>query len=116
MPDFQQIKNHLGKRLKNLRLERDLTIEVLTGLIDMDFSNYVHLESAKKSNPTLETLCKLAEFYDVPVNYFFQDFKLTKELSSQRRSIEKKLLTVFRNLKSDSQRYCLQFLSGIRSK
>ncbi|MDR1114236.1 MAG: helix-turn-helix domain-containing protein [Candidatus Margulisbacteria bacterium] len=116
MSNFQQIKNQLGKQLKNLRLERNLTIEVLTGLVDMDFSNYVHLETAKKSNPTLETLCKLAEFYDVPVNCFFQDLKFTKELPSQRRSIEKKLLAVFRNLKSDSQKYCLQFLSGIRSK
>jgi transcriptional regulator with XRE-family HTH domain len=79
MDNVKQLQTHIGKRLKELRRKKGLTMEVLTGLLDMDFSNYVYLEKGGKGAPRLDTLLKITEFYNVPLTYLFQDYKAAEK-------------------------------------
>ena len=108
MSDFQQLKVHIGKQLRKLRLKRGLTINVLTGLVDMDPSNYLRLENAKNSNPSLDTLCKLAKFHGVSVNYFLQEY--AKDVPLKKTFSEEQVLKVLRKMPTDVRLSCLQFL------
>lgn len=57
----------LGKRICNLRKERDYTQEYVAKQIGMSRQKYARLESGM-GNITLDTLVKLAELFDVEVN------------------------------------------------
>ena len=111
---LEQLKTHIGRRLKELRLKKGLSMEVLAGLVDIDLPNYLYLEKGSKGAPKLETLCKLALFYEVPVNYLFQDYKFTAGHQTRSNPLENKLLTGFRRLKPPSQRLCVQFLNSLK--
>lgn len=111
--DLGQLKNHIGKKLKDLRTKKGLSMEVLAGLVGIDLPNYLYLEKGTKGAPKLETLCKLALFYEVPINYFFQDYKLTAARKIKNNPLENKLLTAFRRLKPISQRSCVQFINSL---
>jgi transcriptional regulator with XRE-family HTH domain len=114
--DIQWLKAHIGRRLKDLRLQKGLSMEVLTGLIGIDLPNYLYLEKGLKGAPKLETLCKLAEFYGISINYFFQDYRPAGRVQVKTNSIEKKMLAVFRKLGAHNQRLCVQFLNGVRQE
>jgi transcriptional regulator with XRE-family HTH domain len=116
MGDLQQLRTHISNRLKDLRRKRGLTIEVLTGLADIDFSGYVYLEKGTKNAPRLEVLCKLARFYGVPLEYFFQDYKLSEEKLTKPSLLEKQMLAIFRKMKQENQFLCLRFFSNFRDK
>ncbi|GBR73301.1 hypothetical protein NO1_0703 [Candidatus Termititenax aidoneus] len=56
-------------------------------------------------------LCKLADFYGVPVDYFFQDYPLVNRRPlSQRNIAERKLLSGFRKLNSDKKNLAVRVL------
>jgi transcriptional regulator with XRE-family HTH domain len=50
----------LGKNLKKLRKQKELTQERLAELANLDPKTIVDIEGEKRANPTLETLNKLA--------------------------------------------------------
>jgi transcriptional regulator with XRE-family HTH domain len=114
--NIQWLKTHIGKRLKNLRRQKGLSMEVLTGLIGIDLPNYLYLEKGLKGAPKLETLCKLAEFYGISINYFFQDYKLSGAARLKTNAVEKKMLAVFRQMGASNQHLCIQFLNGVRQE
>ncbi|MDR1997951.1 MAG: helix-turn-helix domain-containing protein [Candidatus Margulisbacteria bacterium] len=113
MHDIEQIKIHIGKRLKALRTKRGLTIEVLTGLLDIALPNYLYLEKGARGAPKLETLCKLADFYAVPLDYFFKDYAPEDPPPAQKNILEKKLLNEFRRLKPGKQFLSIQVVRGL---
>ena len=91
-------------------------MEVLAGLVDIDLPNYLYLEKGAKGAPKLETLCKLAMFYEVPINYFFQDHKFAHTHKTKNNPLENKLLNAFRRLKPLSQHFCVQFINSLKQK
>ena len=116
MPNVKQLQIHLGKRLKELRRSKGLTIEVLTGLLDMDFSNYVYLEKGGKGAPRLDTLLKVIDFYNIPVDYLFKDYNLSKEKPLKTTALEQKLLKTFRKMKPKDKLLGLHILTNINTK
>lgn len=72
----------LSQRLKELRLQRDLTQEELALRLPINRGTYAHYELGKRQ-PDLETLIRIAQFYDVSTDYLLG---LT-DLSSSVRSI-----------------------------
>ena len=56
------------ENLKKLRKQRDLTQEELAKLLNISRTTYVGYER-KTSEPNLEFLFKLADFYDVSLDY-----------------------------------------------
>ncbi|MCR4726390.1 MAG: helix-turn-helix domain-containing protein [Clostridia bacterium] len=60
----------IGKKLKELRLQNDLTQEKLAALLCISRVNYTRYETGKV-RPDYETLLKIADFYDISLDDFF---------------------------------------------
>ena len=57
-----------GERLKGLRKERNMTIEDLSTALGFPRSTYAGYETEKRK-PSIETIIRLAEFYNVSTDY-----------------------------------------------
>lgn len=55
----------IGEVLKNLRKERRMSQEVLSGLAGLDRTHYSKIERGLRS-PTIETLFRIAQALEVP--------------------------------------------------
>ena len=111
MNDIKQLKEHIGQRLKDLRIKKGLTLENVSLELDISFSSYLYIEKGTRHTPRLEMLCKLADFYNVPVNYFFQDYLPASQRSlTQKNILEKKLLLGFRKLDTEKKNLAVRML------
>ena len=63
---MKQLKFHLAQ----LRKERNMTGKVLSNAAKVSFRTVEHIESGK-SNPSIKTLCKLADALEVAVTDLF---------------------------------------------
>lgn len=57
-----------AQRLKQLRIEKNLLQKDLAHMLDISTSAYGFYEQGKRQ-PDLDTLCKLANFFDVTIDY-----------------------------------------------
>jgi len=57
-----------AKRLKELRIKKELPLRTVADALDIDHVT-LHNYEENKTQPRLELLLKIAEYYDVPVNY-----------------------------------------------
>lgn len=62
------MRKHFGDRLKELRIERQLTQEQLAKIFNTGKASISHYESNKRM-PDANTIEKFAEFFDVSVDY-----------------------------------------------
>jgi XRE family transcriptional regulator, regulator of sulfur utilization len=60
----------LGKELRELRIERDLTLDVVAKITGINKQALAMLEKGEKKSA--ELLFKIAKVYEVPVDYFFK--------------------------------------------
>ncbi|MDR1452573.1 MAG: helix-turn-helix domain-containing protein [Candidatus Margulisbacteria bacterium] len=118
MSGVNELKLHLAKRLKELRLKVGLSIEALANQLGIGFPNYLYLEKGTKGCPKLETLLKLADFYGVDLVYFFQDFAVPqKKLAPLKgRIATHKMLAEFQKLSADQQELHLHLLKSFNRK
>lgn len=58
----------MGERLKQLRLEKGLTLKEVSQAIGIHLMTYAHYEHGDRE-PSIETLKKLCDFYDVSADY-----------------------------------------------
>ena len=61
-------KDYLAKNIRKLRKECKLSQEGLANKIGITFSTLAKLESGVNSNPTLDTLCKIAGTFNVGID------------------------------------------------
>ena len=67
---IQKIKNNIAKKVKNLRIDKGISQENLAEFVNMSREHISCIERAK-SMPTIETLYKLAQYFEVDIKYFF---------------------------------------------
>ncbi|MCI6734472.1 MAG: helix-turn-helix domain-containing protein [Clostridiales bacterium] len=60
--------NKLGKRLKELRVEKNLSQKALAEIIETNNSSVCDWECGR-TEPSLDTVIKLCEFFDVTADY-----------------------------------------------
>jgi len=58
----------LAQNLKKLRKQRKLSQEKLARLADISYNTIIKIETGKASNPTFETLSKLADAFSVSMD------------------------------------------------
>ena len=58
----------LGKRLKELRLERNLTQKEVADALKINAVTYLHYEKEQRE-PPLKLLAEMAAFFDVTIDY-----------------------------------------------
>lgn len=64
------VNMNIGKKLKELRIQQNLTQEMLSNLLGISRVNYTRYEN-DKVRPDYETLIKIADFYDVSLDDLF---------------------------------------------
>ena len=62
------IKNMIGKNIRDLRLKGRISQDRLSKLTDLSLNTIVKVESGRNPNPTIETLLKIAASLNVEVN------------------------------------------------
>lgn len=68
--DYQIENERIAERIRELRLQRGLTVQELAYRCDMERSNLSRIE-AGRTNPTLRTLCILCNALGVELNALF---------------------------------------------
>ena len=61
-------KNKIGKNIKKLRKAKNLSQDRLSKLADVSYNSIIKLETGGITNPTIETLQKIAKALDVSVD------------------------------------------------
>lgn len=68
---IKTLQSKLGRRLKELRTNTNLTQEQVASEVDMSRDHLSNIENGKYPI-NIKTLYKLAEFYNVEMKYFFE--------------------------------------------
>jgi len=71
---IRKLRNEIGRKVKNLRLEKGLSQEKLAEYVDMSREHISCIERGKHL-VTIETLYKLAKYFDIDIKYFFSYFE-----------------------------------------
>lgn len=61
-------ENIIGKNIKKLRQSKELSQDRLSKLADVSYNSIIKLETGGITNPTIETLQKIAKALNVSVN------------------------------------------------
>lgn len=61
-------ENKIGKNIKKLRLAKGLSQDRLSKLADVSYNSIIKLETGGITNPTIETLQKIAKALEVQVD------------------------------------------------
>lgn len=91
-------------KLKELRERKKITQEELAKLLKIEQNTYSNYEK-EKTQPKLETLIKIADFYNVSLDYLLER-KNIGGLSTQ----EYELITMFRQLIDSEQKRVIGYL------
>ncbi len=75
--------NSIGLRIKELRRNRHISQEQLAELIDVNFRTIQRIETGRNV-PSLETLTRLAEAFNIEINDFF----ITEHLASREKILK----------------------------
>ena len=67
---LKKIQNELGRRLRNLRLDRELTQDEVAFEVKISRDHLSNIENGKYPI-NLKNLYKLSKFYNVDLKYFF---------------------------------------------
>jgi transcriptional regulator with XRE-family HTH domain len=67
---IRSIQNEIGRRLKRLRQEQNLSQEVVAAEVKISRDHLSNLENGKYPI-NIKTLYKLSEFYKVDLKFFF---------------------------------------------
>ena len=69
--DKKQALKTLGKRIRELREEKDISSAEMSRLLDMERSNYSRIETGKQ-NPTYTTLLKICDVLGTDLSTMFK--------------------------------------------
>ena len=86
---MQSVKNLFGKRIKELRKQKNLTQEQLAELVDMDTRNIIKIENAQ-TFPRVKTLDKLLEVFENSASELFRSEHLA-DVAVLKEKINEKL-------------------------
>lgn len=67
---IRKLKNSIGRKIKYLRKERDLSQEKLAEYVSMSREHISCIERGKNL-PTVETLYNMSKFFEVDIKFFF---------------------------------------------
>lgn len=62
------LSNIISKNIRHLRLEKNYSLEKLARLADLSLNTIVKIESGTNKNPTIKTLVKIADAFEININ------------------------------------------------
>ena len=69
---MDKIRAHVGDTLRKLRTDKNLTLRSVGEQLGYDYSYLAKVEKGK-SQPSIDLLKQMAEFYNVEISYFFDN-------------------------------------------
>ena len=102
--------NYFGVRLKYLRMQDKLTQTELGNALEIAKSTISMYESGKRE-PDFETIEKFADYFNVDMATFFPSGEIEKTADPKADGLspkENEILTLYRGVNPDGQRYILQ--------
>lgn len=105
---------HLGSKIKSLRKERNLSQDELAEKINIDGRQISRYEN-DKMNPSIDVLIKLAEAFNISVDYLLFSDIPKKPLRQKYTSIIEKL-ELIENMSNEDQQAFMIFLDSIYAK
>ena len=64
----KNIEKNIGEKVRALRIKKDLSQDRLSKLADLSLNTVVNIESGLNSNPTVDTLIKIANALNVSMD------------------------------------------------
>lgn len=98
-------RNLIGQRLKALRIEAHLTQEKIAQILNVSREAYSLYETNKRQM-NYETICTIADFYDVSTDYLLGNSKSRKAYDLCADEIN--LLNLYRNSDERGQKIILE--------
>lgn len=69
---IRKLKNDIGKKIRNLRLENNLSQEKFAEYVNMSREHISCIERGKNL-VSIETLYNISEYFNVDIKYFFEN-------------------------------------------
>jgi len=84
MPQFKDkdLDVYIGNKLRQLRIERNLTQEQLATCLNMSFQQIQKYERGVNA-PNAALLFHIASLFEVPITYFFERFEPMAKLAGE---------------------------------
>ena len=90
----------VGKRIKEVRTKKDLTLRELSKKVDISISFLRDIEN-ERSNPSLERLKDISKALDTPVSYFLEEQSRTNTRNESTPTLDDELNQIMRDLGPD---------------
>ncbi len=103
---------NIGKRLRELRLRRNLSQEEVARHIGITRSAYSHYEINNRQ-PVYSTLIKLADFFDVSIDYIIFGNAPTKKNQEPVTPDMLEMLHLFQNMDSEQRKKSIRLLNEL---
>lgn len=110
-------QKELGKRIRDLRLKKKLTIEKLCELLEVSPS-FIGLVERGTSGISLEKLCRLSEIFDVSTDYLIKgtpDIEKTTKLQPKNSALDA-LNTYLYNSSEDEILFILSLIKFMKPR
>lgn len=110
MNEMQQIYTNIGKRIRNIRKSKKMTLEDLAFEIDMDYSFIARIETGK-ATASLETLYKISKGLKIK---FYQLFN---EIDPKNKTVvEKEFSNMAKKLSFEDKEKTLSIIKLVLDK
>ena len=110
MNEMQQIYINIGKRIRNTRKSKKMTLEELAFEIDMDYSFIARIETGK-ATASLETLYKISKGLKIKFYQLFNEINPKKETY-----VEKEFLALTKKLSFEEKEKMLSIMNIVLEK
>jgi transcriptional regulator with XRE-family HTH domain len=108
------MKSLLGRRLRQLREEANLSQSELARAVGLSHEHIWNLEHGNRM-PSLETLTRLADFFKKDVSFFLAEKEAAFSLLLKEKSLDRRLRSYLRHFKEYAETYLrLEELTGQR--
>lgn len=94
---------NFAERMRSLRKEKGLKKTEVAKGIGLDRSTVTNYESGKRNNPTAETLQRIADYFDVSIDY------LTGKSDIRDKLTATELIQVFRKLTDENKLQLIKY-------
>ena len=110
MNEMQQIYSNIGKRIRNIRKSKKMTLEDLAFEINMDYSFIARIETGK-ATASLETLYKISKGLKIKFYQLFNELNPKEE-----KLVDKEFSTTTKKLSFEEKEKILSIIKIVLDK
>lgn len=106
--------SRFAERLRELRKNKNINQQKLSNYLGYGYTAVANYESGR-NEPAIDTLCKIAEYFDVTVDYLIGKEDNPKRMDGISKP-EAELIMSFRTMDNEDRRILLEMAKSLSSK